>query len=111
MTFDEAPKRSARGGEESNVAMTGFRPAVIPVVVFLGAISKNSEALFSEIAPWAYLGFAAIFIGLANALRRRQRKGWPWGIALAAGFVIALASWLGAMAIVSVFAPAEVGRG
>lgn len=59
MAVDEAPVRSSRGGDESNLARTGYRPAVIPVVGFLGAISKNSEALFSEIAPWAYLGFVA----------------------------------------------------
>lgn len=97
--------------KEGTTAVMGYRPAVVPMLVYIGAALKNAGTILTEIAPWAYLGFVVLLIGMAQAIQRRQRKAWPWSIALTVGFVIALIAWLGSMAIVNVFAPSEARPG
>jgi hypothetical protein len=85
----------------------GYRVAVVPLAVYVGAALKNSATVLTELAPWVYLGLTVVFLGVAQWVQRRQQKAWSWTIALPVGFAIALTAWLLSMGVVNLFAPWE----
>jgi hypothetical protein len=76
-----------------------YRPALVPVAVFLLAALKNLTSAATDWTAWAYLTLLIILITAAFLVQRRRCQAWSWWTAIAAGFAIALAAWLGAAAV------------
>jgi uncharacterized membrane protein YfcA len=93
--------------KESEYAAIGYRTAVVPLIVYVGAAIRNSGTILTDLAPWIYLGITVALLALAQSFQRRKRKAWPWGISLTIGFCIAAIAILASMGISAIFVPSE----
>ena len=89
----------------------GIRPAIVPVVVYMGAAINNADTIVTTLAPWVYLGSVVILLGISQIAQRRKGKAWSWPFAVVVGFGIAMIAWLVAIGLVNVFAPNQVVPG
>lgn len=88
-------RREQHGRLDDPAAMV-YRPAVLPVWAFAGALLKDLPSALTEWLPYVYLGWLAVLLGGAFALQWRRGRAWSWWVAVPVGFGVALAGLLGA---------------
>ncbi|MFN7732130.1 MAG: hypothetical protein ACK5OB_09510 [Pirellula sp.] len=93
--------------KESEYAAIGYRTAVVPLIVYVGAAIRNSGNILTDLAPWIYLGITVVLLALAQSFQRRKQKAWPWGISLTVGSCIAAIAILASMGISAFLVPSE----
>jgi hypothetical protein len=82
-----------------------YRPALVPVAVFILATLKNLTSAATDWTAWAYLACLIILLTATFLAERSRGQAWSWWTAIAVGFAIALAAWLGAAAVVNFMSP------
>ncbi|MDB5352126.1 MAG: hypothetical protein JWN86_3373 [Planctomycetota bacterium] len=103
--------RRERSTPPNDPAAMVYRPAVLPVGAFLGAVLQDFPKALTEWAAWGYLACLVVLLAGAVLSQRRQRRAWSWWAAVPAGFVIALAALLGGRAWPRSLPLTRCGRG
>lgn len=88
--------RREQRGRPDDPAVMAYRPALLPVWVFAGAVFDNLPSALTEWLPYVFLGWLAALLGGAFALQWRRGRAWSWWVAVPIGAGVALAGLLGA---------------
>lgn len=92
-------------GLTGGLAPMVYRPAALPVWVFLCAFLKDFPEATKEYVTWAYLVLLLVLLAGAFVLQRRQGRAWSWWVAVPVGAVLALVAIPAAGFVVWLVAP------
>lgn len=95
-------------GQTTGLAPMVYRPAVLPVWVFLCAFIKNFPEATKEYVAWAFLAWLLVLLSGAVALQRWQGRPWSWWIAVPVGAILALVAMPAAGFVVWLVAPEQM---
>lgn len=95
-------------GLTTGLAPMVYRPAVLPVWVFLCAFIKNFPEATKEYVAWAFLAWLFVLLAGAAALQRWQGRPWSWWVAVPVGAILALVAMPAAGFVVWLVAPEQM---